>query len=133
MHSLSRAVIRDIVIPIVERIMWHNNNYAIWRTTLIRDPNLEAFMEEEMRRYFGIIGANECQHLREQLEEAYKNDPYAFEQLVERLVRKFVKLSIKIRSAKKSHEPKMLRRLREEPPDRFTELRKRSNLPKCYR
>jgi hypothetical protein len=130
---LSRAVIRDIVIPIVERTMWHNSSYARRRATLIQDPNLEMFMEEEMRRYFGVIGANECQHLREQLEEAYKNDPYAFEQLVKHLLRKFVKLSIKVRSAKKSRESRELGRLREGPPDRFSEMDKRSNLPECYR
>jgi hypothetical protein len=53
-----------------------------------------------------VIGANGCQHLREQLEEAKRNDPYAFEQLLRRLLTMYVKLSVKIRTAKKLQERK---------------------------
>ncbi len=130
---MSRAIIQDIVLPIVERIIGHTNYYATHRTPLVRDPTLETFLEEEMRRYFGVIGANDCQHLKEQLEEAYKNDPYAFEQLIENLLRKFIKLSLKIRTARKPRKSRELRRIREGPPDRFSHLRKKSNLPQCYR
>ena len=130
---MSRTVIRDIVIPIVEKIMLQNRHHTNFRPSMIRDLNLESFLEEEMRRYFGVIGANGCQHLREQLEEAYKNDPYAFEQFVEHLLKKYIQLSLKIRSAIKSRKHKELRRLGEGPPDRFSELRRRSNLPQCYR
>lgn len=102
---MSRAVIRDIVIPIVEKIMREQRLLSTFRSPLIRDPNLEEFLEEEMRRNFGVIGANECQHLREQLEMARKNDPYAFEFLIKELVKRYVKLAAKIRSAKKLRKP----------------------------
>ena len=116
---MSRRVIRDIVIPIVEKIMSQQRFSTGFRHTIIRDPNLEEFLEEEIRRYFGVIGANECQHLREQLEEAKKNDPYSFEYLLRQLLNKYVKLATKIRHAEK------LKKLEEGPPDRFSELRRR--------
>ena len=118
---MSRRVIQDIVIPIVEKIMQQERYYGAYRRPVIRDSNLEEFLEEELRRYFGVIGASECQHLREQLEQAKKNDPYAFEFLIGQLLEKYVKLATKIRYAKK------LRKLEEGPPDRFLELRKKRN------
>lgn len=118
---LSRRVIRDIVIPIVERIMQQQRLYRGLHRPIIHDPNLEEFLEEEMRRRFGVIGANDCQHLKEQLEVAKKNDPYAFKYLVERLLKKYVKLSTEIRRAKRS------KCIPEGPPDRFSKLRKKYN------
>ena len=118
---MSRRVIRDIVIPIVEKIMWQQRLYTGYRRPIVQDPNLEEFLEEEMRRRFGVIGANACQHLREKLEEAKKNDPYAFEFLISQLLEKYVKLATKIRSAKK------LKKLEKGPPDRFLELRRKYN------
>jgi hypothetical protein len=102
-------VIRSIVIPIIEKIVFQDRHYLTGgRRALIRDSRLEEFLEEEMRRYFGVIGANECQHLREQLEEAKRNDPYALEGLVRRLLERYLKLSIKLKSAMKlrKKEPK---------------------------
>lgn len=125
---MSRRVIRDVVIPIVERIMSQQMYYSrnrFYRRPIIQDPNLEEFLEEEMRRRFGVIGANGCQHLREQLEEAKRNDPYAFEFLIRELLKKYVKLATKIRQAKK------LKELERGPPDRFSELRKK--YPYYYR
>lgn len=101
---MSRLVIRDVVLPIVQRIMWASGPYRSIGHPIIQDHNLEEFLEEELRRYFGVIGANGCQHLREQLEEAKRNDPYAFEQLLRRLLTMYVKLSVKIRTAKKLQE-----------------------------
>lgn len=120
---MSRMVIHDIVIPIVERIMQQHRLYGRLHRPIIHDPNLEEFLEEEMRRRFGVIGANDCQHLKEQLEEAKKNDPYAFKYLVERLLKKYVKLSTEIRRAERS------KRILEGPPDRFSKLRKKYNSP----
>ncbi len=98
---LSRQIIRNIVIPVVERILVQNRHYSGYRYSVVRDPHLEGFLEEAMRRHFGVIGANGCQHLKEQLEEAMRNDPYAFELLVRRLLEKYSKLVTKLRSAKK--------------------------------
>jgi len=119
---LSRMVIRDIVIPIVEKIV-QQGFYDGFQRRVIQDPDLEDFLEEEMRRRFGVIGANECQHLREQLEEARKNDPYAFEFLISQLLEKYVRLAVKIRSAKK------LKEVEKGPPDRFSELLRRKHSP----
>jgi len=119
---LSRLVIRDVVIPIVERVMHEQYYYLAYRRPVVLDSHLEEFLEEEMRRHFGVIGANECQHLREQLEEAMKNDPYAFEFLTSQLLKKYIKLATKLRLAKKSEKF-------EGPPDRFSELRKKYPIP----
>lgn len=118
---MSRIVIRDIVIPIVEKIIWQQRLYSDFRRPIIRDPNFEDFLEEELRRRFGVIGANDCQHLREQLEEAKKNDPYAFEFLVKHLLEKYISLAIKIKSARK------LKMLEKGLPDRFLEFRRKYN------
>lgn len=115
---LSRQVVRDIVVPIIEKIMREQGFFPTYRPHVIHDPRLEEFLEEEMRRHFGIMGANECQHLREQLEEAKKNDPYAFEYLLKQLLDKYVKLSVKLRQVKKLD-------VLEGPPDRFSKLRKK--------
>lgn len=123
---MSRQVIRDIVIPIVQKIMHEQRYYASFGHTTIEDPQLEEFLEEEMRRQFGVIGANECQHLREQLEDAKKNDPYAFEFLIRRLLNKYVKLAIKVRSTKKTEDCET------GPPDRFSEQRRRYRLLQQY-
>lgn len=116
---MSRKVIRDVVIPIVEKMMQQHRPYSHYRRPVILDLNLEEFLEEEMRRHFGVIGANECQHLREQLEEAKKNDPYAFEYLIRKLLDRYLKLAAKIRYARKT------KKLKKGPPDRFSELWKR--------
>jgi len=116
---VSRSVIHDIVVPIVSKIMVEDGYFSPHRRLDIRDEHLEEFLEEAMRRRFGVIGSNGCQHLREQLEEAKKNDPYSFEFLVRQLLEKYVKLSTKIRHAKELED------LEKEPPDRFSELRKK--------
>jgi hypothetical protein len=94
---LSRRIIQDIIIPIVEKIMREQRILIV--PSQIRDSKLEEFLEEEMRRHFGVIGANECQHLREQLEEARKNDPDALEFLLKLLLEKYMKLASKLRQA----------------------------------
>ncbi len=121
---MSRQVIRDIVIPIVERIMWQQRPYAHHMRPTILDESLEDFLEEEMRRHFGVMGANECQHLREQLEEAKKNDPYAFEYLTRQLLDRYVKLAARVRQARRA------KKLKKGPPDRFSELWRRRYLSK---
>ena len=115
---VSRSVIHDIVIPIVSKIMREQGYINPYGHSIIRDVHLEDFFEEEMRRHFGVIGSNGCQHLREQLEEGKKNDPYAFEHLIRRLLNKYVKLAAQIKYTKKIREPG------KGPPDRFSELRK---------
>jgi hypothetical protein len=119
---MSRQVIRDIAIPIVSKILSEDRYLPTYRSFEVEDEHLEQFLEEEMRRRFGVVGANECQHLKEQLEEAKKNDPYEFEYVLRQLLRKYVKLQIKIRQAKKRQTNF------EEVPDRFSEQRKRYNL-----
>ena len=116
---MSRSVIRDIVIPIVSKTMVEEGYFDGYRGFDIRDEHLEEFLEEQMRRRFGVIGSNGCQHLREQLEEAKKNDPYSFEFLVRQLVEKYVKLATRLKYAKKLED------LEKGPPDRFSELRKK--------
>jgi hypothetical protein len=119
---MSRIVIRDIVIPIVAKILHEDGYFTPYRSFDVADEQLELFLEEEMRRHFGVIGANECQHMREQLEEAKKNDPYAFEFLLRQLVAKYVKMQVKVRQLKKK-QPGL-----QGPPDRFAEQRSKYNL-----
>jgi hypothetical protein len=119
---VSREVIRDIVVPIVARILHDDGYFTPYRTFVLADENLEQFLEEEMRRQFSVIGANGCQHLKEQLEEAKKNDPYEFEYLLRQLVQKYVKLQIKIRQAKKRQNDLS------GPPDRFQPQRRKSSV-----
>jgi hypothetical protein len=116
---MSRTVIHDVVVPIVSRIMAEEGYFGSYRPVDIRDENLEEFLEEEMRRYFGVIGANGCQHLKEQLEEAKKNDPYAFEFLLRQLLKKYLKLQVKLRKVK------LKENALQGPPDRFEEQRRR--------
>jgi hypothetical protein len=118
---MSRTVIHDVVLPIVSSIMAKEGFFGSYRPVDIRDQNLEEFLEEQMRRYFGVIGANGCQHLKEQLEEAKKNDPYAFEYLLRQLLRKYVQLQVRLRKAKLKEDAL------QGPPDRFSEQRKRYN------
>ena len=125
--DLSRSVIRDIVVPIVSRMMVEERYLSPYQRYDVRDEQLEEFLEEELRRRFGVMGANGCQHLREQLEEAKKNDPHAFEFTLRQLLKKYVKLALKIRCAKK------LKEIREGPPDRFQELRRKRKLLDYYR
>ena len=122
---MSRQIIRDIVIPIVSKIMVEGGYLQPYRPFDIRDENLEDFLEEELRRRFGVIGSNACQHLREQIEEAKRNDPYAFESLIKQLVKKYVKLATQIRNGEATK--KML----EGPPDRFAEQRRKYYLLRC--
>ncbi len=116
---MSRIVIHDILGPIVSRIISEEGYFGPYRSFDIRDANLEEYLEEAMRRRFGVIGANDCQHLREQLEEARRNDPYSFKFLVKDLLEKYVKIAAKIRQSQTS------RKQETGPPDRFSELRKR--------
>jgi hypothetical protein len=118
---MSRTVIHDIVLPIVSKIMVEEGYLGSYRPVEIRDENLEEFLEEEMRKYFGVIGANGCQHLKEQLEEAKKNDPYAFEYLLKQLLKKYIKLSVKLRKVKRRENEFQA------PPDRFSEQRRQYN------
>ena len=119
---MSRQIVRDIVLPIVSRIMAEEGYFNRFGHVDIRDENLEEFLEEELRRYFGVIGADGCQHLKEQLEEAKKNDPYAFEYFLRQLLGRYVKLQVKIRQLKKKQT------LFEGPPDRFAEQKRRYNM-----
>lgn len=119
---MSDQVIRDIVIPIVTKIMREDGYLTPYGRYTVRDEQLEKFLEEEMRRMFGVIGANGCQHLKEQLEEAMKNDPYAFEYVLRQVVQKYVKLQVKMRQMKKKQTGL------EGPPDRFAEQRRNYNL-----
>ena len=118
---MSRIVIHDIVLPIVSKILSEEGYLNPYGPVDIRDENLEEFLEEEMRRHFGVIGANGCQHLKEQLEEAKKNDPYAFEFLLRQLVQKYAKLAVKLRKAKTRGSEF------QGPPGRFSEQRRQYN------
>jgi hypothetical protein len=116
---VSRQIIQDIVIPIVARIMADDGYMSSREMFDLRDPVLEEFLEEELRRRFGIVGANGCQHLKEQLEQARKNDPFEFDQIVRQILEKYVKLQVKIRHPRKAME------LEDGPPDRFSKQRRR--------
>lgn len=116
---MSRVVIRDIVLPIVEKIMREQGYSPRYGHVPVEDARFDEYLEKEMRRYFGVIGANECQHLREQLEEAKRNDPYAFEFLIKQLLGEYAKQAIKERTAEM--------KLKAGPPDRF--LQQRRNYP----
>jgi hypothetical protein len=114
---MSRTIIHTIVIPDVLRVLVEDRVLPKWTPYEIRDENLEEFLEEEMRRAFGVIGANGCQHLEEQIKEAKKNDPFAYDELLRQLLKKYKRISEKMRQAKKNDA--------QGPPDRFAELRKR--------
>jgi len=122
---VSRTVIRDVVVPIISKIMREEGYFSPYRHLRLEDTHLEEFMEEALRKRFGVIGANDCQHLKEQLEEANKNDPYSLEFLVKRLLKKYVKLSTKIRYAKR------IKKVSKGPPDRFSRLRTSRYNPYC--
>lgn len=124
---MSRQIINDVVIPIVSKVMVEDRYVSPHGMPDIRDPNLEEFLEEELRRLFGVIGANGCQHLKNQLEQAKKNDPFEFEQVIRQLLKKYVKLQVKMRRAKEMKE------LEKSPPDRFSEQRRRYPLLGYYR
>lgn len=116
---MSNQVIHDVVISIVSRIMI-DGGYASSRGMLdIRDARLEEYLEEQLRRRFGVIGTNGCQHMKEQLDQAKKNDPYEFQQLLKRLLEEYVKLEVKLRRAEEE------KKLENGPPDRFLEQRKK--------
>ena len=119
---MSRTVITDIVMPIVSEILQKTGYTTFSGHAIIRDEQLEQFLEEEMQRWFGVIGADGCQHLKEQLQEALKNDPFEFRQLLRELLRKYVKLQVKIRQAKSEHKESA------GPPDRFSEQRRRYSM-----
>jgi hypothetical protein len=123
---VSRQVIHDVVIPIVSKVMVEDRYISPHEMPNITDPGLEEFLEEELRRLFGVIGANGCQHLKEQLEQARKNDPFEFDQIIRQLLRKYVKLQIKMRHAKEMKE------LENGPPDRFSQQRRRYPLLGSY-
>jgi hypothetical protein len=105
---MSRIVIHDIVMPIVQKILQQTYSFpGHTHFTAIRDVHLEEFLEEELRRHFGVIGANDCQHLREQLSEAKRNDPYSFDLLIRRFLNRYVQLQTKLRLAKKLPKSKL--------------------------
>jgi len=116
---VSGQVIHDVVIPIMSRIMTDGGYVSPLGMLDIRDPRLEEYLEEQLRRRFGVIGADGCQHLKEQLEQAKKNDPYEFRQLLKQLLEKYVNLEIKMRHAEEE------KKLENGPPDRFREQRKK--------
>jgi len=117
--SVSGQVIHDVVIPIVSRIMIDGGYTSSHGMVDIRDARLEEYLEEQLRRRFGVIGANGCQHLKEQLEQAKKNDPYEFQQLLKGLLEKYVQLEVKLRRAEEE------KKLENGPPDRFLEQRRK--------
>ncbi len=116
---MSRIVITDIVMPIVSRILNETDPVRFPRYAIVKDEDLEQYLEEEMKRWFGVIGADGCQHLREKLEDARRNDPSEFDNLLKELLTTYVKLQIKIRQA-------MMRKLEDDgPPDRFLQMRRK--------
>lgn len=119
---LSRQIIQDVVIPIIISIMGEDGYLNPLRAE-VRDQQLEEFLEEELRRRFGVIGADGCQHLKEQLEQARKNDPFEFTETLRILLRKYVKIQARIRRALKMKE------MEKGPPDRFVPQRRRYPLP----
>jgi hypothetical protein len=122
---LSRQIIHDVVIPIISRIMG-DDGYFNPLGIDIRDQQLEEFLEEELRRRFGVIGADGCQHLKEQVEQAKKNDPFEFTETLRLLLKKYVKLQARLRRAEKMKE------LEKGPPDRFMPQRKKHPLLDPY-
>ena len=122
---MSRQIIHDVVIPIISVIMG-DDGYFNPIGVDIRDQQLEEFLEEELRRRFGVIGADDCQHLKEQLEQAKKNDPFEFNETLRLLLEKYVKLQARLRRAEKMKE------LEKGPPDRFMLQRKKHPLPDPY-
>ncbi len=64
---MSRQIIQDVVIPIMTRIIADGGYISIHGMLDVRDARLEEYLEEQLRRRFGVIGADGCQHLKEQL------------------------------------------------------------------
>jgi len=94
---VSRRIIIDLIIPIVERMM-----SGITGDADIRDPHLEKFLEDELRAMYGVAGGNNCELLRTVLEDERKRDPTKFNAVIKKLIQKYVKLR---RAVKPDGEP----------------------------
>ncbi|MEM4534980.1 MAG: hypothetical protein QW764_02930 [Desulfurococcaceae archaeon] len=85
------------------------------------DEALEVFFEEELSKVFGICGsAKKCEDLEKAIKEARQRDEEGFRELIRQILKKYINLK------KKLLEARILRKVREGPPDRFVELRKRA-------
>ena len=89
---MSRKVIQDLIIPLVERIA-----SKLTGGMDIRDPHLESYLEEQLKAIFGLAGSNSCPMLRTYLEDARRRDPQKFEDLIRRLVKDYFKLRTVVR------------------------------------
>ena len=114
---MSRKVIRDIVMPIIQKIL---NAYGVFDSGHhidLQDESLEGFLEEELQKRFGIIGKEgNCEQLEQLLVEAKKSNPVEFELIIEQLLQKYIKLRLtinKIRNKKKEGPPDRLKKMRE--------------------
>jgi hypothetical protein len=85
--TISRRIIRDIIIPIVERMMSRDIGDAD-----IRDPDLEKYLEDELRAMYGVAGGNNCELLRTVLEDARRRDSARFNETIKKLVQNYVRL-----------------------------------------
>ena len=113
---MSRKVIRDIVIPVVSKLMSSYGIYSGYHLD-VHDEILEDYLEQELMIYFNPCGkAGDCEELERLLKEVMQLDETQFDLLIERLMLKYVKLKSVL---KKKAE-------RKQSPDRFDKQRKQA-------
>ena len=98
---MSRKVIHDIVIPIVQRLLSMNKLYGEAfsehsHEVSIEDQRLEEFLEAQLIREFQVAGevGGRCAQLEFLIKEYMQRDPVGFEQLIERLLNLYIKLRL---------------------------------------
>ena len=98
---MSRKVIHDIIIPIVQRLLSMNKLYGEAfsegiHDVSIDDKNLEEFLEAQLIREFQVAGevGGRCAQLEFLIKEYMQRDPLGLEQLIERLLNLYIKLRL---------------------------------------
>lgn len=113
---MSRKVIRDLIIPIVQKLMRSYGYFSGAHQIVLKDQRLEEYLEEQLSLYYGIIGKyGECEFLEQLLKEARQINPLEFELLIEQLVNQYITLRLQL-------EGKEGKRT-DGPPDRLKTLR----------
>ena len=91
---MSIKIIQRLVIPVVERMT------NIMGDTFIEDVELEKFLLNELCAMFGLAGGNNCEMLEAALEDARNRDPVKFNEMIRKLVEKYLKLRDSVRPVK---------------------------------
>lgn len=124
---MSRRIIRNIVIPILQRMLERHRILGGWHGDILGDERLEEWLEKRLSGFFGVQlqeREGHCLELEERISEALRSDPEGFRKLLEKLLADYV--SETLRDVDKDEEVKrLLERLKERgPPDRLREQRR---------